>query len=551
MHSIKKIVSGVSLTAMLLSTALPMNVMADSVQVENNSIRLFGKTECAESGHTVCVDVWAKDKGIADLREADRDEYADIIVYRNETESQDEGVYEIIFSLGDRKSGIYDAYISCDCGEAIKVEKVVHSNLEENKMAIELLNEAAKAENSVSEVRRVCDEYSLALGFLSEYELDNYAAELMIAEIKENALDPGNKTQAIALYEKAVAISAIKSKDLINIFDASNELQLAESDLAELYTKSYATDTLGAYIAKKLTEQTFENFNSFDEKLNEQFLIGVVKYADGWGDVCEVVSELLGRNITRDQAIKIMNKEYDSAADIEEALALSGSAGGGTGGSAGGAGGSGGSGGGNGIIGASQYSSEYVNGDEADKINKNIFDDIDDVPWATESIVELAQKGIISGKAERLFFPNDNITREEFVKIIMLTFFENAEVPDVNFDDVDNSAWYAKYVKQAFGNGIINGIGDNLFGTGMNITREDMAVIAYRTAVAAGKIEESETESDFKFEDDYDIADYAKNAVYSLYEEGVINGVTLESFAPKQELTRAQAAKVVYFIYTL
>ena len=38
---------------------------------------------------------------------------------------------------------------------------------------------------------------------------------------------------------------------------------------------------------------------------------------------------------------------------------------------------------------------------------------------------------------------------------------------------------YSKYIMAAKNEGIINGISENKFGTGSNITREDMAVIVY------------------------------------------------------------------------
>lgn len=90
-----------------------------------------------------------------------------------------------------------------------------------------------------------------------------------------------------------------------------------------------------------------------------------------------------------------------------------------------------------------------------------------------------------------------------------------------------------------------------MFGIGSNITREDMAVIAYRTAVVCGLMEDGERESEFVFEDDAQISDYAKTAVYRLAEEEIINGVGDDYFAPKSNLTRAQAAKIIYGVYTI
>ena len=48
-------------------------------------------------------------------------------------------------------------------------------------------------------------------------------------------------------------------------------------------------------------------------------------------------------------------------------------------------------------------------------------------------------------------------------------------------EDVKEDAWY--YIAQNLG--VVQGIGDNKFGIGSNITRQDMAVMAYRAAQIA------------------------------------------------------------------
>lgn len=560
MHKMKRFISGLSATALAITSILSSGVFAANQQV-SDGIKLYGNTECAQSGHIVCIDVWAEGKSVEDLYSATHgnysadSEYADIIVYRDEVMSGEDGAYEVVFDLADRASGVYDAYISCQCSDEIVKESIIHCNPEENKIAIGLLNAAAKDENDpVGEVKKVCRDYKYALGFVSEYVLDDYAASLMVKRITDNELDVENKTVAIEVFEKAVAISAIKSRNITNFFDETDMLVNSESKLYEVAKNSYATKAVGTYVISKMFDKTYYSIEEFDLALEENFVLGVVKYADGWGEVREVLNlyktEIGISSVSKEQALKVMKKEYRSYTDLKNALGSESSDGGG-----GGGGGSSGGGGGNSSTKENdglKYSSEYTdNITVAEKINKNIFNDIDSVSWAIEPIVELAQMGVVSGKEEGLFCPYDVITREEFVKIIMLTFFKDSEVADVSFTDVDNSAWYAEYVKAACGKGIINGIGYNLFGTGMNITREDMAVIAYRTAVAAGKLAAEPALTDFKFNDDALIADYSKNAVYALYNADVINGVTLETFAPKQALTRAEAAKIVYFIHTL
>ena len=49
--------------------------------------------------------------------------------------------------------------------------------------------------------------------------------------------------------------------------------------------------------------------------------------------------------------------------------------------------------------------------------SSKIFDDLDTVAWAEESINKLYKLGAISGKGEKIFDPNASITREELCKI--------------------------------------------------------------------------------------------------------------------------------------
>ena len=51
------------------------------------------------------------------------------------------------------------------------------------------------------------------------------------------------------------------------------------------------------------------------------------------------------------------------------------------------------------------------------------FTDIESVEWAKEAIIALANEGVIEGVAPRQYQPNANVTREQFVKIIVKTFF--------------------------------------------------------------------------------------------------------------------------------
>lgn len=172
------------------------------------------------------------------------------------------------------------------------------------------------------------------------------------------------------------------------------------------------------------------------------------------------------------------------------------------------------------------------------------FTDVDDVAWAKDAINYLADNGYIDGYDDGTFKPNNTITREEFAKMIVNVLeFTNYNVESQDFADVDPDAWYAPFVKVAAGTGLVNGVDENNFGTGINISRQDMCVMIYR-AIKSENIRTKTLYDDMQFEDQ--ASDYAQEAIRYLYRYGLVNGVGDNRFDPLGNVTRAMAAKVLY-----
>lgn len=170
------------------------------------------------------------------------------------------------------------------------------------------------------------------------------------------------------------------------------------------------------------------------------------------------------------------------------------------------------------------------------------FDDLADVSWAIEAIESLFDKKIISGKGDEKFAPNDNIKREEFAKIAVLAFnIAQKEYDSTEFDDATENEWFAPYVYAAKDAGLIRGISEKSFGSGRDITREDIAVILYRASRTP-----LPKKAQRSFADEADVADYAKDAVKALSEAGIINGDENSCFNPKKFATRAECAKMMF-----
>ena len=170
--------------------------------------------------------------------------------------------------------------------------------------------------------------------------------------------------------------------------------------------------------------------------------------------------------------------------------------------------------------------------------------------WGGEYIENLYNRGIISGKGEKIFMPEDNITREEFVKLIVELFDYNDSTYYTNFTDVNHDEWYYPYVAIAYKNNLINGIGSNLFGVGQNILRMDICKIIGSVMDAKG-MKPAALHGEPSFNDGEQIADYALQSVTDMYKYGVVSGYDDGYFYPGNNATRQEAAKIIHGILEL
>lgn len=182
--------------------------------------------------------------------------------------------------------------------------------------------------------------------------------------------------------------------------------------------------------------------------------------------------------------------------------------------------------------------------------NNATFNDIGSVPWANESIESLAAREVINGFGDGTFKPDDKVTRSQFIKLLMQAF--DLVDPDTkcSFSDVKEGEWHYSSIASAEKLGIVNGVGNGRFDPDAEITRQDMATMAYRAAnIAGAKIEA--TKEAKQFADSSEISVYAAKSIESMQCAGIIDGVGNGYFRPSDNSTRAEAAKVVFLLYEL
>lgn len=110
------------------------------------------------------------------------------------------------------------------------------------------------------------------------------------------------------------------------------------------------------------------------------------------------------------------------------------------------------------------------------------------------------------------------------------------------FDDLDIDAYYSPYVQWAYLMGITSGTGAGCFSADGDITRRDMAVLLVNYTEARG-LKLSTVNERTLFTDDALLGAQAE-AVYTLQQAGIINGMGDGAFSPDGSATRAQVAQI-------
>jgi len=174
---------------------------------------------------------------------------------------------------------------------------------------------------------------------------------------------------------------------------------------------------------------------------------------------------------------------------------------------------------------------------------KQLFSDVPIVFWGAKFINFLKDNSIVSGDENGLYNPNNAVTIEESLKLIIEALKFNHESQTSGFVDVAMGSWYAPYIATGKGLSIVNGISETNFGVGQSIRRQDLAVMIYN----ALKLKNTDTSSENPtlFTDDKNIDHYAKPAVYFLKQAGILSGVDTGEFLPQNTATRAEIAKIL------
>ena len=184
----------------------------------------------------------------------------------------------------------------------------------------------------------------------------------------------------------------------------------------------------------------------------------------------------------------------------------------------------------------SLYTAAHVN---------STFQDLQSVAWAKDAIESLAARGIAEGTGEGMFQPGRNITRAEFITLLMNALDWQDPAAVSTFQDIRSDQWYYNSIASAQKQGIVEGKPDHTFGPDESITRQDMAVMLHR-ALQVKRLQPAVTHNPAVFQDQTSISSYAEKAVRNLGQYGIVEGMDNGAFSPFLQANRAQAAVMIF-----
>ncbi|MDB5054561.1 MAG: alpha amylase catalytic region, partial [Bacilli bacterium] len=175
------------------------------------------------------------------------------------------------------------------------------------------------------------------------------------------------------------------------------------------------------------------------------------------------------------------------------------------------------------------------------EMNKT-FTDVEESHWALQAIKEAAAKHIVEGVNETEFVPAGQVTRAQFSAMIVRALGLTA-VGAAKFKDVSSEQWYASAVAAASEYGIINGRSEEAFAPDDKITREEMTAMILRAYEwLTGMSQHSAAPSSFT--DRTAVSDWALAYVDAASDLKLVQG-SEGAFMPAANATRAEAVAII------
>lgn len=174
------------------------------------------------------------------------------------------------------------------------------------------------------------------------------------------------------------------------------------------------------------------------------------------------------------------------------------------------------------------------------------FTDVKAKKWYYPAVKTVWEAGIMEGKTETTFVPDEAMTRAQLVTILyrLSGATETGLGASLTFSDTKKNTWYSDYVGWAVKEEIVNGYPDNTFKPDAPILRQELSKLI------SEYIESNELDINGKvlaesFTDAAKHPKWAKPYIEDLRARGVVGGDELGNFNPAATATRAEVAMII------
>ena len=164
------------------------------------------------------------------------------------------------------------------------------------------------------------------------------------------------------------------------------------------------------------------------------------------------------------------------------------------------------------------------------------FSDVNANAWYAEAVMYCREHGLMAGVSDTTFAPESSLTRAMLAAVLYRAAGSPAVTGTDSFTDTREGSWYSDSVLWASQQGLVAGYGNGLFGTDDPVTREQMTAIFWRYAGSPS------VNGTAHVADEAAIASYAVPAVAWAGTTGIVANLSGNTFAPKENATRAQVA---------
>lgn len=172
------------------------------------------------------------------------------------------------------------------------------------------------------------------------------------------------------------------------------------------------------------------------------------------------------------------------------------------------------------------------------------FLDVSADAWYAPSVSYVCAKGLMKGMSDTVFAPKAFLTRGMMAQI-MHNIAENPKAGVSSaFTDL-NGKYYTEAVAWGVANGVLKGYSASIFGGEDDLTREQMAVMLHRYAVAQGLGKDVDLTVLDGFADGAQVSGWAKEAVAWAVENGLLQGRGNNVLDPRTNITRSEVAAVL------